>query len=113
VFGCGGDRDAAKRPEMGRIAEALADIAIITNDNPRSESPERIVADIRRGLKAPDLFPVMLDRKAAIEAALQLAGPDDVVLIAGKGHEDYQLIGKQRFPFSDRTVVADWLELRR
>ena len=113
VFGCGGDRDAAKRPEMGRIAESLADIAIITNDNPRGESPERIVADIRRSLKAPELFPVMLDRKAAIEAALQLAGPGDVVLVAGKGHEDYQLIGSQRFPFSDRTVVADWLEARR
>ncbi len=112
VFGCGGERDAAKRPAMGRIAESLADIAIITNDNPRGEAAEQIVADIRRGLSAPDLFPVMLDRKAAIEAALALAGADDVVLIAGKGHEDYQIIGNQRFPFSDRAVVAEWLEAR-
>ncbi len=113
VFGCGGDRDTAKRPLMGRIAEQLADITILTNDNPRSEQPERIVADIRAGLAEPDLMPVMLDRKAAIEAALALADTGDVVLIAGKGHEDYQIIGTQRFPFSDRDVVRAWLEGRR
>ena len=113
VFGCGGDRDAAKRPQMGRIAERLADIVILTNDNPRTERPERIIDDIRAGLTAPELAPVMLDRRAAIEAALALATPDDVVLIAGKGHEDYQIIGKQRFDFSDRAVVADWLEAAR
>ncbi len=113
VFGCGGDRDAAKRPQMGRIAERLADIVILTNDNPRTERPEEIVADIRAGLTAPELASVMLDRRAAIEAALALASPDDVVLIAGKGHEDYQIIGKQRFDFSDRAVVADWLEATR
>ena len=112
VFGCGGDRDTAKRPEMGRVAESLADIAVLTNDNPRSERPEQIIADIRSGLSTADRFPVVLDRKEAIEAALASANAEDVVLIAGKGHEDYQIIGKQRFRFSDRAVVMDWLGAR-
>ncbi len=112
VFGCGGDRDAAKRPVMGRIAETLADIVIVTSDNPRGERPERIADEILAGLVQPDLVPVVLDRRAAIEAALDLADPGDVVLIAGKGHEAYQIIGQQRFPFSDREVVQQWLEAR-
>ncbi len=110
VFGCGGDRDADKRPEMGRIVEQKADVGIITNDNPRFEAPESIVQDIQRGLRHVDVMPVVLDRRDAIEAALRLAAPGDAVLIAGKGHEEYQIIGRQRFPFSDRLVVTEFLE---
>lgn len=109
VFGCGGDRDVAKRPEMGRIVEQLADIALITNDNPRTESAEKIVSEIQQGLSLPDAMPVVFDRRDAIEEAIRLAGKGDAVLIAGKGHEDYQIIGRQRFPFSDREVVVQYL----
>ena len=106
VFGCGGDRDWGKRPFMGEIAERYADMHIITNDNPRSEDPQDIVAQIRAGLKSPRKMPVVLDREEAIRAALNVAQPGDCVLVAGKGHEDYQIIGDERLPFSDREVVA-------
>ncbi len=105
VFGCGGDRDRGKRPEMGRIAEALADGVILTDDNPRSEDPDAIVADIVAGMRAPPQ--VIRDRGAAIRAAIRQAGAGDIVLIAGKGHEDYQQIGAQRLPFSDRQLVSE------
>ncbi len=105
VFGCGGDRDRGKRPLMGAIAERLADDVILTDDNPRTEDPDAIVAEIRAGMsKEPR---VIRDRAAAITEALAAAGPNDIVLIAGKGHEDYQQIGAERRPYSDRDTVRD------
>ncbi|MEC4684649.1 MAG: UDP-N-acetylmuramoyl-L-alanyl-D-glutamate--2,6-diaminopimelate ligase [Nitrospirota bacterium] len=106
VFGCGGDRDRGKRPEMGRIAVELSDTAIVTSDNPRTEDPVGIVDDIIRGMKKGEYI-VEPDRKRAIEEAVRIAGPDDVVLIAGKGHEEYQEIGGVRYPFSDREVLRE------
>jgi UDP-N-acetylmuramoyl-L-alanyl-D-glutamate--2,6-diaminopimelate ligase len=101
VFGCGGDRDAGKRPLMGAVADELADRIIVTDDNPRSESPEQIVRAIGLGIKAHPAR-VIHDRGAAIAAALEEASGEDVVLIAGKGHEDYQVYGATRRAFSDR-----------
>ena len=101
VFGCGGDRDAGKRPIMGEVADELADQIIVTDDNPRSEDPERIVRAIVEGVKSRPAR-VIHDRGAAIAAAINGAGPGDVVLIAGKGHEDYQIYGATRRSFSDR-----------
>ena len=109
VFGCGGDRDPGKRPLMGAAAERLADRAIVTDDNPRTEDPERIVAGILAGMRRPEAVTVIRDRRAAILYALAEAEAGDVVLIAGKGHEDYQIIGAERFPFSDRVVTLDGL----
>ena len=108
VFGCGGDRDRGKRPLMGRAAAELADVAIVTDDNPRSESPAAIVADILEGIPAELRARVSVehDRARAIERAVREAGADDVVLVAGKGHEDYQLYGSERRSFSDRAHVA-------
>jgi UDP-N-acetylmuramoyl-L-alanyl-D-glutamate--2,6-diaminopimelate ligase len=103
VFGCGGDRDPGKRPLMGEVATRLADLAIITSDNPRSEEPREIAAQIAAG--AHPNFEIELDRAAAIARAVSLAGPADVVLVAGKGHEDYQEIAGQRLPFRDGDVV--------
>jgi UDP-N-acetylmuramoyl-L-alanyl-D-glutamate--2,6-diaminopimelate ligase len=104
VFGCGGDRDAAKRPVMGRLAEELADYAVVTSDNPRSEPPERILAEVVAGFdEAPALAEV--DRARAIAWAITHARPGDVVLIAGKGHETYQEIRGTRTPFDDREVA--------
>ncbi|HLJ37790.1 MAG TPA: UDP-N-acetylmuramoyl-L-alanyl-D-glutamate--2,6-diaminopimelate ligase [Steroidobacteraceae bacterium] len=112
VFGCGGDRDAGKRPLMGAIAAELADELTVTDDNPRSEDPARIVADIVAGVG--DQAPLMVehDRARAIRLALARSVPDDVVLIAGKGHEDYQIVGSERRPFRDQTVVTEALEGR-
>jgi UDP-N-acetylmuramoyl-L-alanyl-D-glutamate--2,6-diaminopimelate ligase len=109
VFGCGGDRDPGKRPQMGAIAETHAEHVVLTNDNPRSEDPARIVTDILGGMRAPEHAIVERDRSAAIGLALREAGPGDAVLIAGKGHEDYQIIGAQRLTFSDRAVVTELL----
>ncbi len=113
VFGCGGDRDRKKRPIMGRIAVENSDITIITSDNPRSEDPADIATDIIRGISGGGLgmrrFHVQLDRKRAIEHALQSASPGDVVLIAGKGHEDYQEIRGVKSPFDDRLVAREFL----
>ena len=105
VFGCGGDRDAGKRPLMGAVAAELADDLIVTDDNPRTEDPARIVADILAGITARVPLVVEHDRALAIGLALQRSGPDDVVLIAGKGHEDYQVVGRERRPFRDQDVV--------
>jgi UDP-N-acetylmuramoyl-L-alanyl-D-glutamate--2,6-diaminopimelate ligase len=109
VFGCGGDRDAGKRPLMGGIAAELADDVIVTDDNPRSEDPQRIVADIVAGIGSAAPLTIEHDRALAIRVALQRSAPDDVVLIAGKGHEDYQITGRERRAFRDQSVVADEL----
>ena len=109
VFGCGGDRDAGKRPLMGRIAAELADDLIVTDDNPRTEDPARIVADILAGVDRHTPLVVEHDRALAIRLSLVRSVPDDVVLIAGKGHEDYQILGTERRPFRDQAVVMDAL----
>jgi UDP-N-acetylmuramoyl-L-alanyl-D-glutamate--2,6-diaminopimelate ligase len=106
VFGCGGDRDTGKRPLMGRIAAELADDIILTDDNPRSEDPARIVADIVAGVARRAPLVIEHDRALAIRIALQRSGPEDVVLIAGKGHEDYQIYGSVRRAFRDQAVVS-------
>ena len=110
VFGCGGDRDARKRPEMGRVAERGADVAIVTSDNPRSEDPEVIIEAVVGGFESPGDAVVESDRRQAINAAIERAAPGDVVLIAGKGHETYQEIGDQRYPFDDAEVARKILE---
>jgi UDP-N-acetylmuramoyl-L-alanyl-D-glutamate--2,6-diaminopimelate ligase len=113
VFGCGGDRDKTKRPRMAECAARASALVIATSDNPRTEDPAAILADVERGLGAlPRVEPealeraerahaIVVDRRAAIELAVRIARPDDIVLIAGKGHEDYQIIGRERLPFSD------------
>jgi UDP-N-acetylmuramoyl-L-alanyl-D-glutamate--2,6-diaminopimelate ligase len=112
VFGCGGDRDAGKRPLMGAAAESGADAIVITSDNPRGEAPQAIVDGILRGLKRGAAAQVELDRARAIEAAIARAGARDVVLIAGKGHEDYQEVRGQRRPFSDQAQARRALAAR-
>ena len=112
VFGCGGERDRGKRPLMGAIAERLADVAIVTDDNPRSEDGDRIVADILPGFTDPARAVVQRDRAAAIAQAIGMAGADDVVLIAGKGHEPYQEINGVRHPFDDTATARDILRRR-
>lgn len=110
VFGCGGDRDRTKRPVMGRIATKRADLVFATSDNPRTEDPERILDEIlagRNGSGAP--VRRIADRRAAIRAAISEAGPGDLVLVAGKGHEDYQIVGRERRPFDDRTEAREAL----
>ena len=107
VFGCGGDRDRTKRPLMGQVAARLADVAVLTSDNPRSEDPAAIAAEVLAGLDAGDPGPVVeLDRRAAITVALRSAAPGDVVLITGKGHETGQTAGGVTVPFDDRVVAA-------
>jgi UDP-N-acetylmuramoyl-L-alanyl-D-glutamate--2,6-diaminopimelate ligase len=111
VFGCGGDRDRTKRPRMARVAEQLADFIIVTSDNPRTERPTDIIDEIVAGFETGDLQTRVIepDRKKAIELAIEAAGQDDIVLIAGKGHETYQIIGKQKFDFSDREIAEQCL----
>ena len=111
VFGCGGDRDTTKRPLMGAVAAAGADRVVVTSDNPRSEEPDAIIGQILLGLTGVKGVMTEPDRAAAIALALQLAKPLDVVLVAGKGHEDYQEIGGVRRPFSDIAVVRAMLGL--
>ena len=113
VFGCGGDRDPGKRPIMGRTAAELADESVVTDDNPRSEPPERIVRDILAGIPRGATVRVEHDRALAIRGALEHSGPEDVVLIAGKGHEEYQICGSERRPFSDQSVARAALEAMR
>jgi UDP-N-acetylmuramoyl-L-alanyl-D-glutamate--2,6-diaminopimelate ligase len=108
VFGAGGDRDRAKRPLMGQVVSELADLSLVTSDNPRSEDPAAIAAEVVDGLD----LEVELDRRRAIERALELAHPGDVVVIAGKGHEDYQIIGREVFHFDDKEVAREALEER-
>lgn len=111
VFGCGGDRDAGKRPEMAREAEKLADRVVITDDNPRSEDPASIAQDILAGFTDSGKVDVIHDRAEAIQTAIDSATPDDLVLIAGKGHEAYQEVAGQKYPFSDAEQVRHILKL--
>jgi UDP-N-acetylmuramoyl-L-alanyl-D-glutamate--2,6-diaminopimelate ligase len=116
VFGCGGDRDREKRPIMARIAEEYSDMTIVTSDNPRSENPQDIVQEIIRGFSGSANYLVELDRYKAIYTAIEMASSDDIVLIAGKGHERVQIIGHQTIDFDDRVVArlcAEALELTR
>jgi UDP-N-acetylmuramoyl-L-alanyl-D-glutamate--2,6-diaminopimelate ligase len=123
VFGCGGDRDRTKRPLMGAVAARLSDLVVVTSDNPRSENPERIIEEIRRGIVVPpDRGPgrgagtpslAIVDRRAAIEKAIRDARAGDLVLIAGKGHEKYQVIGDRTLPFDDAEVARTALARRR
>ncbi len=106
LFGCGGDRDRGKRPEMGRIAEALADMIIVTSDNPRTEDPERILDDIEAGMSEGKHVRIV-DRRDAIAYALQHAAPHDVIVLAGKGHETYQIRGTTSYPFDESVIVAE------
>jgi UDP-N-acetylmuramoyl-L-alanyl-D-glutamate--2,6-diaminopimelate ligase len=128
VFGCGGDRDRTKRPDMGRIAAALSDLTIITSDNPRTEDPLGIIDEIEEGIKdiSDRYFPeeitggftgkgyaIIADRRAAINLAISIAEDSDIVLVAGKGHENYQIVGTRRLHFDDRVVVREALSSRR
>ena len=115
VFGCGGDRDRTKRPRMARVAEQLADFIIVTSDNPRTENPDDIISEIVTGFEYPDSQTIVVepDRKKAIEFAIKTAARNDMVLIAGKGHEDYQIIGTQKFDFSDKLIARQCLRNRR
>ncbi len=111
VFGCGGDRDRGKRPQMGRIAATWADQVIVTSDNPRTENPQQILADILAGIPGSPKA-VEVDRRQAIRQAILSAQPGDTVVIAGKGHEDYQILGTQKIPFDDREEARAALAIR-
>ncbi len=106
VFGCGGDRDKGKRPLMGAIAEEFADVVVVTDDNPRTEEPRAIINDILAGMLDAGYAKVMEGRAEAVTCAVMQAKENDVVLVAGKGHEDYQIVGNQRLDYSDRVTVA-------
>ncbi|TAL11362.1 MAG: UDP-N-acetylmuramoyl-L-alanyl-D-glutamate--2,6-diaminopimelate ligase [Nitrospirae bacterium] len=116
VFGCGGDRDRGKRPKMGRVGAVYSDIVVVTSDNPRTEDPEAIIREVIPGVQAGlreagrGRYVVHVDRRAAIEEAVRTAQPGDLVLIAGKGHENYQIIGKDKHPFDDRVVAREAIE---
>jgi UDP-N-acetylmuramoyl-L-alanyl-D-glutamate--2,6-diaminopimelate ligase len=110
VFGCGGDRDRTKRPKMAAAACAHADHVIATSDNPRTEDPDAILRDVAVGLSGS--YEVLRDRRQAIGRAIAGAAPDDCVVIAGKGHEDYQIVGREKFPFDDRVEARRALDAR-
>ena len=114
IFGCGGDRDKGKRPLMGKHAFELSDVAIITSDNPRTENPLQIIAEVKAGMKIADPCKAEImtlpDRRAAIEEGIAFAEPGDTVLIAGKGHEDYQIIGTTRIDLDDREIAMEALQ---
>jgi len=132
VFGCGGDRDRGKRPLMGEIAGRLSDLVVVTSDNPRTEEPSAILSEIEAGVQQTGLKKFMVsgfesrfgefdsergylmeaDRRLAIRAALRWAAPGDVILIAGKGHEDYQILGTEKIHFDDREVAREELAAR-
>jgi UDP-N-acetylmuramoyl-L-alanyl-D-glutamate--2,6-diaminopimelate ligase len=110
LFGCGGDRDRAKRPRMGEIAARLSDFVIITSDNPRTEEPGKIIDDILSGMKGTATpYIVIENRREAIGWALQNAQPGDIIILAGKGHETYQIIGREKHHFDEREIVGDFL----
>jgi UDP-N-acetylmuramoyl-L-alanyl-D-glutamate--2,6-diaminopimelate ligase len=110
VFGCGGDRDTGKRPEMGKIAESLSDYVVITNDNPRTEAEEKIVKDILKGIKNSSNVTVLYDRSEAIMSTFLNADVDDIIVVAGKGHETTQQVGTTLLPFSDRELARRLME---
>lgn len=110
VFGCGGDRDKGKRSEMGAIAEKYAQHVIITNDNPRTEAPELIVNDILAGCENSEKITVILNREQAVKSALSHAKPQDCILFAGKGHEDYIVIGREKLPYNERSLVQSYYQ---
>jgi UDP-N-acetylmuramyl-tripeptide synthetase len=112
VFGCGGDRDRTKRPKMARAASSLSDVVVVTSDNPRTEDPAAILAEVATGVVSGVESHQILERPAAIDFAVELAQAGDVVVIAGKGHEDYQIIGHQKFPMDDRDLARKALERR-
>jgi UDP-N-acetylmuramoyl-L-alanyl-D-glutamate--2,6-diaminopimelate ligase len=111
VFGCGGDRDKTKRPLMGAVASRLSDVVVVTSDNPRSEPPEAILDEIQRGMNGSRRGErhAIVDRREAIARALEMAGPGDAVVIAGKGHETYQVLRDRTVPFDDRQVAREIL----
>ena len=111
VFGAPGDRDARKRPKMGKIAGTLADFTIISSDNPKYDDPMQIAKEIEAGVKeVTDQYIIITDRKKAVEYALDMAKKDDLVLLAGKGHETYQIIGDEKVPFSEKEIVINYLK---
>ncbi len=128
VFGCGGDRDRGKRPLMGETATKYSDLTIITSDNPRREDPLAIIADIEAGIdkekiekltaslfgngNSTHVYMIVPERRQAIETAINLAQKDDIILIAGKGHEDYQIIGTKKTPFDDKIVAGEALKMK-
>lgn len=107
IFGCGGDRDASKRPKMAQVSEQFSDLTIVTSDNPRSEDPEEICRDILKGFNKPDSFAVELDRRRAIEKAIDESNPKDIILIAGKGHEAYQIFAHKTIEFDDERIASE------
>lgn len=112
VFGCGGDRDRTKRPKMAAVVSKLSDVSVVTSDNPRTEDPISIIEEVRSGLVAGAQSESIIDRREAIERAITLAEPGDVVVIAGKGHENYQIIGHTKFPMDDRQMAREALARR-
>ena len=110
VCGCGGDRDKTKRPVMGGMAAKRADVAIFTSDNPRTEDPEQILREMEEGVESGDKYLKIADRQEAIKTAVMLAEPRDIILLAGKGHEDYQIVGTEKLPFNDKEVVKEFFE---
>ena len=110
VFGCGGDRDRSKRPLMGSIAEEFSDYVFITSDNPRSEDPEKIVSEILKGTEKRDQIKIDIDRFKAINESIKFANKEDIVLIAGKGHEDYQILNDKVINFDDRKIAQKLLQ---
>ena len=112
VFGCGGDRDRGKRKEMGQVALKNADFSVITSDNPRTEDPEQIIADICKDITDTDSYKTITNRREAIGHAIGRAEKNDLVLIAGKGHEDYQIVGTKKEHFDDREVAKEFLGKR-
>ncbi|MCX7702873.1 MAG: UDP-N-acetylmuramoyl-L-alanyl-D-glutamate--2,6-diaminopimelate ligase, partial [Planctomycetota bacterium] len=109
VFGCGGDRDRTKRPKMAEVAERLSDMVVVTSDNPRTEEPLAIIEEIVKGFTEPKRHKIIPDRREAIETAIRMARKGDVVLIAGKGHENYQIVKDKILPFDDRKVAREVL----
>ena len=110
MFGCGGDRDSDKRPKMGKIAATLSDYCVVTSDNPRSEDPEKIIMQIVEGMKDGCEYSVVVNRFSAIECALDMAKQGDVVLLAGKGHETYQILADRTIDFDEREIVNKLLD---
>ena len=105
VFGCGGNRDASKRPKMAQVCEQHADLVIVTSDNPRGEDPAEIIRQVVKGFSHPEKQIIEIDRNLAIKKAIDLATLEDIVLIAGKGHEPYQIFAHQTVPFDDRKIA--------